>query len=107
MLDFLQMSFGGGTNAGPALQHAIRKMGEENYERADSLLMISDFGMPAISAELKQQMTQARARDCKFYALNIGSTYGVAPQHKEFDAEWQYNPATKGIKELNRMLDQL
>ena len=107
MLDFLQMSFGGGTNAGPALQHAICKMGEENYERADSLLMISDFGMPAISAELKQQMTQARARDCKFYALNIGSTYGVAPQHKEFDAEWQYNPATKGIKELNRMLDQL
>jgi uncharacterized protein with von Willebrand factor type A (vWA) domain len=106
LLDFLQMSFGGGTDGAPALRHAIDKMGEENYARAD-LLMISDFGMPAITPDLKQQMDEARTRDCKFYALNIGATQGRAIQHKEFDAEWQYNPATMGIKELTGIVEQI
>jgi uncharacterized protein with von Willebrand factor type A (vWA) domain len=106
LLDFLQMSFGGGTDSAPALHHAMQKMGEENYARAD-LLMISDFGMPAITPDLKQQMDEARTRDCKFYALNIGATQGRAIQHKEFDAEWQYNPATMGIKELTGIVEQI
>lgn len=106
LLDFLQMSFGGRTDAAPALTHAVQKMGEECYARAD-LLMISDFGIPGITPELKRQMGEARERDCKFYALNIGSTHGSIVQHKEFNAEWQYDPAAMGIKELNRIVDQI
>jgi uncharacterized protein with von Willebrand factor type A (vWA) domain len=106
MIEFLQLSMGGGTDGGPALQHGISMMEQEDYARAD-LLLISDFGMPKITSEIKKQMEQARDRDCKFYALNIGTVSGMSPQHKEFDAEWQYDPATMGIKELNRMIEDM
>ncbi len=104
LMDFLQFSFGGGTDAAPALNHAIKMMDSENYERAD-LLMISDFGMPDIPQELKKQMQHARERDCKFYALNIGYSPGFAAHNAKYDHEWQYDPATMGIKELNEIVE--
>jgi uncharacterized protein with von Willebrand factor type A (vWA) domain len=106
LLDFLQSSFGGGTDSAPALHHAIEKMTEESYARAD-LLMISDFGMPEITPALRKKMDEARQRECKFFALNIGLAEGEAFQHQHFDAEWQYNPATMGVIELNGIVDAI
>lgn len=103
LLDFLKMSFYGGTDAGPAIKHAINKMENKAYERAD-LLLISDFAMPEFSAEVKQQIQQAKGRDCKFHALNIGSPSGVNKPYDNFDKEWQYNPSNMGITELNTVI---
>lgn len=106
LLDFLQSSFGGGTDGAPALHHAIEKMAEESYARAD-LLMISDFGMPEITPALRKKMAEARQLECKFFALNIGAVEGESFQHKDFDAEWQYNPATIGVIELYGIVDAI
>ncbi|MFZ4855940.1 MAG: VWA domain-containing protein [Desulfuromonadaceae bacterium] len=105
LLEFLQMSFGGGTSGAPALHHGLKMMKEESYERAD-LLMISDFDMPDITPELKQQMQEARERKCKFYALNIGAISGQTMRHVDFDDEWQYDPHTMGIKELTGIVNR-
>ena len=102
LLDFLQMSFHGGTDAAPALQHGMKMMEEENYENAD-LLIISDFDMPEITDELKQQMMDARKRKSRFYALNIGT--GTQQRHGEFDGEWQYDPGKMGIKEMSHITE--
>ncbi len=107
LLKFLEKSFGGGTDAAPALHHGMKMMKDESYERAD-LLMISDFAMPDITSELKQQIQAARDRKCKFYALNIYSLFSFGQyfqHHIEFDAEWQYDPKTMGIKELSHLVE--
>ena len=102
LLKFLQMSFYGGTDAAPALQHGMKMMEDEQYERAD-LLMISDFAMPEITDELKRQMGRARERKSRFFALNIGSGHQMS--HDGFDGEWQYDPGKMGIKEMNHIAE--
>jgi uncharacterized protein with von Willebrand factor type A (vWA) domain len=47
VLRFLQMSFPGGTDVAPALEHALDKMVEEAYRNAD-LLVVSEFIMSAL-----------------------------------------------------------
>ena len=42
LIEFLRLSFDGGTDAVPALRHAIKTMNTENYKKSD-LLFISDF----------------------------------------------------------------
>lgn len=103
LLDFLQMSFLGGTDAGPAIHHAIKKMGEEAYDRAD-LLVVSDFVMPELTTDLKQQIKLAKERGCRFHALSIGRPSGLAKPYDGFDQEWQYDPSSIGITELNKVV---
>jgi len=103
LLDFLQMSFNGGTDASPAIHHAIKKMEEKAYARAD-LLLISDFIMPEFTAEVKQQIQHARNRNCRLHALSIGRPLTLGKSYAEFDGEWQYDPATMGVTYLNKIV---
>lgn len=99
LLSFLQMSFGGGTDAAPALRHAVEMLETENYARAD-VLLVSDFDMPRLDDELQSKMNNARSRGCKFNALNIGSNRQNTIT-AGFDAEWHYDPRTTRIKEYH------
>ena len=47
ILDFLSMSFHGGTDASPALEEALRMLNTNDYKEAD-VLMISDFVMSSL-----------------------------------------------------------
>ena len=70
LIKFLGMSFHGGTDAIPALNHALGVIQNETYERAD-LLMISDFIMASLPGQICQQIEQQRKHGHRFYSLGI------------------------------------
>lgn len=99
LLDFLRMSFHGGTDAAPALIHAIDLMKQDNYKKAD-LLMVSDFVLGDLPENLLASVKNQRLLDNKFYSLVVGDCYMTNRLHSIFDQEWVYNPKNSTIHEL-------
>ena len=92
LLDFLSHSFHGGTDIVPALREAVRKIGDEEYSRAD-VLVVSDFVMPPDAlGPIAGDMNLARNRKCRFHSLTIGS-FPFGPETRDwFDGCWTYSP---------------
>lgn len=106
LLEFLQMSFHGGTDAGPALAYAVEKLGSEAWQDAD-VLMISDFQMGNLSQDLIEEIKTARKGGTKFHSLVIGNG-GNDAAIACFDNNWNYNPNDpKSQKRLVRQLRKL
>jgi uncharacterized protein with von Willebrand factor type A (vWA) domain len=99
LMDFLQMSFHGGTDVAPALRHALRTMHDEAYENAD-LLVISDFVMGRLPRPVLDDVQAQRDRGSQFHALLIGSEPMAISQSGLFDQVWVHNPETGGVHEL-------
>ena len=99
LIKFLGMSFHGGTDAIPALNHALGVMKSEAYERAD-LLMISDFIMANLPGQLRQQIEQQRTHGNRFYSLVVGDCFMTQRLTSLFDHEWIYDPRSSQIHEL-------
>ncbi|ELM1174668.1 VWA domain-containing protein, partial [Pseudomonas aeruginosa] len=99
LIKFLGMSFHGGTDAIPALDHALGVMKSEAYERAD-LLMISDFIMASLPEHLRQQIEQQRTHGNRFYSLVVGDCFMTQRLTSLFDHEWVYDPHSSQIHEL-------
>ena len=99
LIKFLGMSFHGGTDAIPALDHALGVMKREAYERAD-LLMISDFIMADLPEQLRQQIEQQRTDGNRFYSLVVGDCFMTQRLTRLFDHEWVYDPRSSQIHEL-------
>jgi uncharacterized protein with von Willebrand factor type A (vWA) domain len=89
LLDFLSMSFYGGTDATPALIESIRMLEKNDYKEAD-ILMISDFVMSGLPDHLIQSMNSAKSKNTKFHSLVIGNS-----QNQQvitaFDNNWLYD----------------
>ncbi|BCZ18175.1 hypothetical protein NHP190003_14570 [Helicobacter sp. NHP19-003] len=68
--EFLSLSFGGGTDVGLALKEGLRAMQEQNYKKAD-LLVVSDGGFGGLDPHLAQQMQRKRQDKNRFYLLDI------------------------------------
>lgn len=89
IIEFLSMSFNGGTDASPAMQEALRQLESNDYKKAD-LLMISDFIMPAFDKKTQEKIKTAKDSKTKFHSLVIGQS-----QNKnviaDFDNNWFYN----------------
>ena len=103
VIEFLKMSFRGGTDATPALNHALEMMKEKDYEKAD-LLMISDFVMGSLPNELISNIQDAKNDKNKFYSLAIGNLFLESRLKDIFDDEWVYNPNNSSIHSLRTML---
>ncbi|MCX7205661.1 MAG: VWA domain-containing protein [Proteobacteria bacterium] len=99
LIDFLRMSFHGGTDLAPALNHALAVMREDNYQNAD-LLIISDFVMGSLPHAIQQRVEEQRAFGNQFYSLVVGSTFMSERLATLFDHEWIFNPHTSQIHEL-------
>tara|TARA_R100000789_G_scaffold99698_1_gene106983 strand:+ start:4284 stop:5774 length:1491 start_codon:yes stop_codon:yes gene_type:complete len=99
LIKFLGMSFHGGTDAIPALDHALGVMQSETYERAD-LLMVSDFIMASLPGQLRQQIEQQRTHGNRFYSLVVGDCFMTQRLTSLFDHEWVYDPHSSQIHEL-------
>lgn len=99
LIKFLGMSFHGGTDAIPALDHALGVMQSETYERAD-LLMISDFIMASLPEQICKKIENQRANDNRFYSLVIGDCFMTKRLTSLFDHEWVFDPHTSQIHEL-------
>ena len=90
LLDFLGMSFHGGTDATPAVKEALRMLETQDYKQAD-VLMISDFIMSGFDKQTEQQITNAQENKTKFHSLVIGNSQNQAAINS-FDPNWHYTP---------------
>jgi uncharacterized protein with von Willebrand factor type A (vWA) domain len=106
LLQFLAMSFHGGTDATPAIQESLRMLQTKDYEKAD-ILMISDFVMSGFDATTKAQIQAAKAKKTKFHSLVIGNSQnqGVI---EDFDNNWLYDTNNRDsmitfVKNLSNM----
>ncbi len=90
LLQFLAMSFYGGTDATPAVKEALRQLQTQDYKQAD-VLMISDFVMSNFNDHTKQQIQKAKENKTKFHSLVIGSSQNKSVI-ADFDNNWIYDP---------------
>lgn len=91
LLDFLAMSFHGGTDAAPALRESLRKLEDEAYKKAD-VIMISDFVMSGLDEALQSKIKAAKEKETKFHSLVIGASQNKAVI-EAFDHNWHYDPS--------------
>ena len=99
LISFLKKSFHGGTDAAPALRHALKMIQEGGYEKAD-VLMISDFVMGELPDTLLQDIKRQRDSGNKFNSLVIGDAFMLNRLKTHFDHEWIYNYNSHTIQEL-------
>jgi len=74
LIDFLQMSFRGGTDASKAVEATIKQMQTENYKKAD-LLIISDGVFGNLNRNTLSSIKELKENGNRFNALMIGSSY--------------------------------
>jgi len=98
IVEFLQMSFDGGTDVGPALSEALEVLQTNDYQEAD-VLMVSDFVMFKIREDLVQKIKQEQYKDTKFHSLTL-STKANLEVLQAFDNSWAYDPEKKDIIKL-------
>jgi len=89
LIEFLSMSFHGGTDADPAMREAIRMLETEDYKKAD-VIMVSDFVMPGFDEQTTAHIIAARENKTKFHSLVIDDS-GNKNTIEEFDSNWVYN----------------
>jgi len=104
LIEFLSMSFNGGTDATPAMQEALKMLETEDYKKAD-VIMVSDFIMPGFDEQTKKQITNAKENKTKFHSLVIGDS-GNKSTIEEFDSNWAYDKNNKDcvlqlVKDIN------
>ena len=89
LVQFLRMSFHGGTDATSALKHAVKMLSENEWKNAD-VLMISDFVMQTLDNDIKAQIKSAQENNTNFHSLVIGSS-GNNGAINSFNHNWFYD----------------
>ena len=89
LVQFLRMSFHGGTDATPALKHAVKMLSENEWKNTD-VLMISDFVMQSLDNDIKAQIESAQEDNTNFHSLVIGSSGNNAAINC-FNHNWVYD----------------
>ena len=103
LVQFLRMSFNGGTDASPALHHAVQMLQKNGYRNAD-VLMISDFVLGTLSDNLVEAITAEKENGTDFYSLVIG-TSGNKGTIERFNHNWVYD--TTDAHAARRLVEQL
>lgn len=104
LIEFLKMSFHGGTDVAPALHEGLRMMSDSDYKKAD-LLVISDFVLDRLPSNIVTLCQKQRNEENRFFALSIGSFGMHRVADNVFDQNWVYNPTSGGISEINNVLE--
>ena len=73
LVNFLQMSFSGGTDISDAIKETVRRMEEQDYKNAD-LLVITDGIFGNIGSQLVSQIEALKQKGNKFNTLIIGAS---------------------------------
>lgn len=105
LVDFLRMSFNGGTDANPAIKHAIEMLNAEKWKKAD-VLLISDFVMDKLESTVVDEMNQHRQKKCKFYSLAVTSQANIK-NLACFDSNWVYDIGRTDVDGTRQLVRQL
>jgi len=71
LIEFLSMSFNGGSNAFSALNETLRMLETKTYKKAD-VVFISDFVLPDLDAGTLAGIREAQKRDVLFHGILLG-----------------------------------
>ncbi len=106
LVNFLNKSFNGGTDAAPALAECLRQLKTENYKNAD-VLMISDFVMNNLPYNIVTSIEKEKMNGTSFYSLVIGQS--ANNQAIEcFNENISYNPYDESSrKEFHKKIRQI
>lgn len=106
LIKFLRMSFNGGTDANPALNHSVKLLEEKEWKNAD-VLMISDFVMGTLDSELEEKIKAQQKKKCRFFSLVVTSG-GNNEVISTFDKNWIYDTSSRdSSKKLVRQLEEI
>jgi len=94
LVEFLSMSFQGGTDLSKAMRASLNRLETEDYRNAD-ILVVSDFIMPPFDADTKNRIKAAKENKNKFHSLLVGGS-GNDKMIAEFDNNWVYDPGNSG-----------
>jgi uncharacterized protein with von Willebrand factor type A (vWA) domain len=89
IINFLSMSFYGGTDATPAMREALRMLTKADYKKAD-VIMLSDFVMSAFDKATQEKILKAKENKTKFHSLVVGNSQNPATI-ANFDNNWFYD----------------
>ncbi|AXQ15863.1 VWA domain-containing protein [Shewanella algae] len=106
LTSFLRRAFHGGTDAAPALAHALKMLKQGDYQKAD-VLVVSDFIMGELPQSLLQEIEQQRDQGNRFNSLVIGSVFMSRRMKTLFDTEWIYDPYSRQVTEIVGFAKQL
>jgi len=98
MIEFLQLSFHGGTDIQPALQQALKMLKAEKFTKAD-VLVISDFMITRIEERVRDEVLHQRQQmGTQFHSLYITRSVdpGAVPL-AIFDHHWIYDLDDPGV----------
>ncbi|MFN3951174.1 MAG: VWA domain-containing protein [Thermaurantimonas sp.] len=96
LVEFLKMSFRGGTDISLALDEALRQLDTHQYRNAD-VLVISDFIMYRISEDIMQRVARQQLHyGTAFHSLIISNEANERVVER-FDHVWLYNPEDRDI----------
>ena len=90
LLNFLALSFYGGTDLQPALSQSLEILEQGAYRAAD-VLVVSDFVMNPLLKEIKTGIEAQQKQGTRFHALSIGQS-GNPKVLACFDQTWPYDP---------------
>lgn len=106
LIKFLRMSFNGGTDANPALNHSVKLLEEKEWKNAD-ILMVSDFVMGTLDSELEEKIKVQQKKKCRFFSLAVTSG-GNNEVISTFDKNWIYDTSSRdSSKKLVRQLEEI
>lgn len=109
LLDFLKLSFHGGTDVAPALKKGIEMMCTPEYEKAD-LLVISDFVMSELPSEMVNAIKTRKAMKNRFFALTIepdGSAWNRYESSQLFNVAWHFDASKQDVTQLNEHIAEI
>jgi len=89
LIEFVSMSFNGGTDATPAMQEALNLLETDDFRKAD-IIMLSDFIMPDFELPIQLQILKAKEKKTQFHSLVIGTIQNPTTI-KDFDNNWLYD----------------
>jgi uncharacterized protein with von Willebrand factor type A (vWA) domain len=99
LINFLKMSFHGTTDVVPALYEGVRMMQNENYEKAD-LLVMSDFLFSPLSSDIISLCKEQKQNENQFFALAISPFATCETNEEVFDQTWNYNTSRGTLSEI-------
>jgi len=106
VVEFLSMSFDGGTDVTPALSEAVDMLQTNEYQDAD-VLMVSDFVMFSIRKDILERIKREQHKGTCFHSLTIANKV-MQPNPEvlaNFDNCWAYDPESQGV--IKQMLQDL
>lgn len=96
LIDFLRLSFHGGTDVVSALKLGMSVINGGDYADAD-MLAVSDFFAPDAGETLRAEAESFRDGGNKIYSLSVGRRRADWTGYRLFDREYRFDPEAEAI----------